>query len=205
MGSLHSSPDDSENFRRSVAMKLLSGGSFLRKAKHGVLDMLGLRGGAAATDDTKSEGKIKGTCIGIDLGNRITPSYVAWGPDGQRLVGDSAKNQAASNPTNTVFDVMQDANMEKSAVSQIVLVGGSTRIPKAATGTGSESSSSADAAADVPPNPDEGSSGGGPTVEEGSNLRGHAQGVWLRIAEQWFQPLLVIPRLNHSAKSPSWT
>lgn len=25
---------------------------------------------------------------------------------------------------------MQDANMEKSAVSQIVLVGGSTRIPK---------------------------------------------------------------------------
>jgi hypothetical protein len=127
MGSLHSSPDDSENFRRSVALKLLSGGSFLRKAKHGVLDMLGLRGGAAATEDTKSEGKIKGTCIGIDLGttyscvavwrngrveicpneqgNRITPSYVAWGPDGQRLVGDSAKNQAASNPTNTVFDV----------------------------------------------------------------------------------------------------
>ena len=29
-----------------------------------------------------------------------------------------------------VQKVMQDANMEKSAVSQIVLVGGSTRIPK---------------------------------------------------------------------------
>lgn len=126
--SLPSSPDDSENFRRPVALKLLSKGSFIRKAQRGVLDMLSLRGGAAATaDDTKSEGKIKGTCIGIDLGttyscvavwrngrveicpneqgNRITPSYVAWGPDGQRLVGDSAKNQAASNPTNTVFDV----------------------------------------------------------------------------------------------------
>lgn len=41
-----------------------------------------------------------------EQGNRITPSYVAWTtPDGQRLVGDAAKNQAASNPLNTVFDV----------------------------------------------------------------------------------------------------
>ena len=43
-----------------------------------------------------------------ELGNRITPSYVAFQPDsngGTRLVGDSAKNQAAQNPVNTVFDV----------------------------------------------------------------------------------------------------
>lgn len=40
-----------------------------------------------------------------EQGNRITPSYVAWSADGQRLVGDSAKNQAASNPKNTIFDV----------------------------------------------------------------------------------------------------
>jgi molecular chaperone DnaK (HSP70) len=40
-----------------------------------------------------------------EQGNRITPSYVGWSTDGQRLVGDSAKNQAASNPLNTVFDV----------------------------------------------------------------------------------------------------
>jgi heat shock protein 5 len=40
-----------------------------------------------------------------EQGNRITPSYVAWTSDGQRLVGDAAKNQASSNPTNTVFDV----------------------------------------------------------------------------------------------------
>lgn len=69
-----------------------------------------------------------GSCVGIDLGttyscvavwkngrvevcpndqgNRITPSYVAWSPeDGQRLIGDSAKNQASSNPANTVFDI----------------------------------------------------------------------------------------------------
>jgi len=38
-----------------------------------------------------------------DQGNRITPSYVAF--DGaDRLVGDAAKNQIASNPKNTIFD-----------------------------------------------------------------------------------------------------
>ena len=39
-----------------------------------------------------------------DQGNRITPSYVAFCGDGTRLVGDAAKNQAAQNPTNTVYD-----------------------------------------------------------------------------------------------------
>ena len=43
-----------------------------------------------------------------ELGNRITQSYVAFQPGdkgGSRLIGDAAKNQAAQNPTNTVFDV----------------------------------------------------------------------------------------------------
>lgn len=37
-------------------------------------------------------------------GNRITPSYVAF-TDEERLVGDAAKNQAAANPSNTIFDI----------------------------------------------------------------------------------------------------
>merc|ERR1712159_721746 len=55
------------------------------------------------------------SCVGVykngrveiipnDQGNRITPSYVAF--DGEeRFIGDAAKNQAALNPTNTVFDI----------------------------------------------------------------------------------------------------
>jgi len=56
------------------------------------------------------------SCVGVfqngrveiipnDQGNRITPSYVAWDPAGERLVGDAAKNQATVNPEQTVFDV----------------------------------------------------------------------------------------------------
>jgi len=54
------------------------------------------------------------SCVGVwqngrveilanDQGNRTTPSYVAFTND-DRLIGDAAKSQAASNPTNTVFD-----------------------------------------------------------------------------------------------------
>ncbi|KAL7451026.1 hypothetical protein ACHAWC_004177 [Mediolabrus comicus] len=56
------------------------------------------------------------SCVGIykngkvniiqnDQGNLITPSYVAFMENGERLVGDAAKNQATINPENTVFDV----------------------------------------------------------------------------------------------------
>ncbi|KAL6070526.1 Luminal-binding protein 2 [Balamuthia mandrillaris] len=73
------------------------------------------------------EQKASGTVIGIDLGttyscvgvwkngrveiipndqgNRITPSYVAFTENGDRLVGEAAKNQATLNPENTIFDV----------------------------------------------------------------------------------------------------
>ncbi|KAJ4199542.1 ATPase with role in protein import into the ER [Fusarium solani] len=55
------------------------------------------------------------SCVGVmqkrkvkillnDQGNRITPSSVAFTKEG-RLVGDSAKNQAAANPRNTIFDI----------------------------------------------------------------------------------------------------
>jgi len=54
------------------------------------------------------------SCVGIwqhdrveiianDQGNRTTPSYVGF-TDTERLIGDSAKNQVAMNPYNTVFD-----------------------------------------------------------------------------------------------------
>ncbi|GLG97714.1 Heat shock 70 kDa protein cognate 3 [Gryllus bimaculatus] len=42
--------------------------------------------------------------IANDQGNRITPSYVAFTPDGERLIGDAAKNQLTANPENTIFD-----------------------------------------------------------------------------------------------------
>ncbi|CAB4255948.1 similar to Saccharomyces cerevisiae YDL229W SSB1 Cytoplasmic ATPase that is a ribosome-associated molecular chaperone, functions with J-protein partner Zuo1p [Maudiozyma barnettii] len=41
--------------------------------------------------------------IANEQGNRVTPSFVAFTPE-ERLIGDAAKNQAALNPTNTVFD-----------------------------------------------------------------------------------------------------
>ena len=55
------------------------------------------------------------SCVGVmqkgkveiivnDQGNRITPSYVAF-TDEERLVGDAAKNQYASNPKRTIFDI----------------------------------------------------------------------------------------------------
>jgi len=40
-----------------------------------------------------------------DQGNKTTPSFVAF-TDDQRLIGDAAKNQAATNPENTVFGIV---------------------------------------------------------------------------------------------------
>lgn len=55
------------------------------------------------------------SCVGIyknghveiipnELGNRITPSVVAF-TDEERLIGEAAKNQAAINPSRTLYDV----------------------------------------------------------------------------------------------------
>lgn len=54
------------------------------------------------------------SCVGVwmndrveivsnDQGNRTTPSWVAF-TDSERLLGEAAKNQVVSNPTNTIFD-----------------------------------------------------------------------------------------------------
>jgi heat shock 70kDa protein 1/2/6/8 len=37
-------------------------------------------------------------------GNFTTPSFVSF-TENERLIGEAAKNQAAMNPTNTIFDV----------------------------------------------------------------------------------------------------
>lgn len=42
--------------------------------------------------------------ISNEFSNRTTPSFVAF-TDSEIFVGDAAKNQAASNPSNTIFDV----------------------------------------------------------------------------------------------------
>merc|ERR1712167_534251 len=46
---------------------------------------------------------VKVEIITNDQGNNTTPSYVAFTAD-ERLIGDAAKNQAARNPLNAIFD-----------------------------------------------------------------------------------------------------
>jgi heat shock protein 5 len=87
------------------------------------LAALALIGAVRADDEKESVGTVIGidlgttySCVGVsknakvdiiatDQGNRITPSYVSWTEEGERLVGDAAKNQASINPENTIFDV----------------------------------------------------------------------------------------------------
>jgi molecular chaperone DnaK (HSP70) len=38
-----------------------------------------------------------------EFGNRITPSFVAFNEQDDRLVGEAAKNQASQNPKNSIY------------------------------------------------------------------------------------------------------
>jgi heat shock protein 5 len=61
--------------------------------------------------------------IANDQGNRITPSVVAFS-EGDRLIGESAKNQAALNPTNTVYDAKRLIGRKYVAITQFLFIAG---------------------------------------------------------------------------------
>merc|ERR1719410_3249045 len=96
---------------------------FFKRLAVATVALLGAASPLARAEDEASMGTVIGidlgttySCVGVfkngrveimanDQGNRITPSYVAFMENGERLVGDAAKNQATINPENTVFDV----------------------------------------------------------------------------------------------------
>ena len=51
-------------------------------------------------------------------GGRTTPSVVAFGRDGQRLVGAPAKRQQVTNPTNTIFSIKRFMGRKHEEVSE---------------------------------------------------------------------------------------
>ncbi len=63
-------------------------------------------------------------------GGRTTPSVVGFSKDGERLVGQIAKRQAVTNPTNTIFSIkrfmgrkMSEATQEKGRVPYTIVAG----------------------------------------------------------------------------------
>ena len=51
-------------------------------------------------------------------GRRTTPSIVAFLPNGERKVGDSAKRQAVTNPTNTIASIKRFMGRQFNEVSK---------------------------------------------------------------------------------------
>jgi len=51
-------------------------------------------------------------------GGRTTPSIVAFGKDGERMVGQAAKRQAVTNPSNTIFSIKRFMGREYKEVGE---------------------------------------------------------------------------------------
>jgi molecular chaperone DnaK len=58
------------------------------------------------------------TVIANSEGGRTTPSVVAFGKDGERLVGQVAKRQAVTNPENTIYSIKRFMGRKFSEVSE---------------------------------------------------------------------------------------
>jgi molecular chaperone DnaK len=58
------------------------------------------------------------TVIANAEGGRTTPSVVAFGKDGERLVGQVAKRQAVTNPENTIYSIKRFMGRKFSEVSE---------------------------------------------------------------------------------------
>jgi heat shock protein 5 len=90
-----------------VGALALGAGAFLAHAEEAAEEKMGTVIGIDLGTTYSCVGVYKNGRVEIianDQGNRITPSYVAF-TDKERLTGDSAKNQATSNPLRTVYDV----------------------------------------------------------------------------------------------------
>ena len=90
-----------------VGALALGAGAFLARAEEAAEENMGTVIGIDLGTTYSCVGVYKNGRVEIianDQGNRITPSYVAF-TDKERLTGDSAKNQASSNPLRTVYDV----------------------------------------------------------------------------------------------------
>jgi heat shock protein 5 len=87
----------------AIALTCLIGISFTAETEKAQWPVVGIDLGTTySVVGVSKSGRVE--IIANDLGNRITPSYVAF-TESERLIGEAAKNQAALNPENTVFDV----------------------------------------------------------------------------------------------------
>jgi heat shock 70kDa protein 1/2/6/8 len=59
--------------------------------------------------------------IANEQGSFTTPSFVSF-TDKERLIGESAKNQAAMNPRNTIFDIKLVIPFDASALFNCILI-----------------------------------------------------------------------------------